>query len=93
MIDRDIQDIIGAMAKVLVSIDDQLLKRIDRAAESRGSTRSAYLAGLAEADVLRAGGPGRTPGVRAALVQLDELFDGSPVADSTELIREDRDAH
>ena len=35
------------MAKVLLSIDDSLLNRIDRAARARGLSRSAYLSQLA----------------------------------------------
>lgn len=80
------------MAKVLVSIDDSLLKRIDRAAETKGKTRSAYLADLADADFKATGGPGRSQGARAALSRLDALFSGSPSSDSTALIREDRDS-
>ncbi|MCO5316626.1 MAG: type II toxin-antitoxin system HicB family antitoxin [Solirubrobacterales bacterium] len=81
------------MAKVLVSMDDRLLKRLDRAAQSQGKSRSAYLADLAEADSLRQTGQGKTPGARAALSRLDELFADSPSGDSTDLIREDRDRH
>ena len=36
------------MAKVLVSFDEKLLKRIDRAAKAGGESRSAFLARLAE---------------------------------------------
>jgi metal-responsive CopG/Arc/MetJ family transcriptional regulator len=36
------------MAKVLVSLNDTLLRRIDRIAKDRGHSRSAYLAELAE---------------------------------------------
>jgi metal-responsive CopG/Arc/MetJ family transcriptional regulator len=40
------------MAKVLVSLGDALLRRIDRVARARGLSRSAYLAELAERDAL-----------------------------------------
>jgi len=80
------------MSKVLVSFDDDLLRRIDRAASSRGLTRSAYLAALAKRDAARASGPGKTPAVRAALRELDRLFaDGAP-GDSTDAVRAARDA-
>src|SRR5438132_1095508 len=39
------------MSKILVSVDDKLLARIDRAARAAGMSRSAYLAGLAARDL------------------------------------------
>jgi metal-responsive CopG/Arc/MetJ family transcriptional regulator len=80
------------MAKVLVSFDDMLLKRIDRAANENDQSRSAYLAQLAEEDASRRTGPGKRPEVRAALRQLDQLFAGAPVEDVTATIREMRDS-
>jgi hypothetical protein len=80
------------MAKVLVSLDDALLARIDRTARARGLSRSAYLASLAERDVARTRGPGTKPSVRRALAHLDELLAFTPPGDSTALIRADRDA-
>jgi DNA-binding phage protein len=80
------------MAKVLVSLNDALLRQIDRIAQSRGLSRSAYLAQLAERDAARASGPGGNPTVRRALARLDELFAGSPAEDSTAAIRAERDA-
>jgi hypothetical protein len=79
------------VAKVLVSIDDKLLRRIDRAARAGGKSRSAYLSQLAERDAARAG-PGQTPTARAALRKLDRLFAGAPAGDSTAAIRAARDA-
>jgi len=80
------------MAKVLVSFDDKLLRRIDRAAKASGRSRSAYLSDLAESEAARGEGPGRRPEARAALRRLDRLFQGSPVEDSTDAIRAERDA-
>jgi hypothetical protein len=80
------------MSKVLVSFDDALLRRIDRAARSRGLTRSAYLAQLAEGDAALASGPGKAPTVRAALRDLDRLFADAPPGESTAAIRAARDA-
>jgi metal-responsive CopG/Arc/MetJ family transcriptional regulator len=80
------------MSKVLVSFEDRLLKRIDRAARARGMTRSGYLASLAESDLSRAEGPGKDPAVRAALRKLERLFADSPAFDSTAAIRADRDS-
>ena len=80
------------MAKVLVSFDDTLLRRIDRAAKSHGLSRSAYLARAAERDLARASGPGESAGALRALARLDELFAGSPAGDSTAAVRAERDA-
>jgi hypothetical protein len=80
------------MAKVLVSFDDKLLRRIDRAAKVSGKSRSAYLSDLAASEAARGGGPGRTASARAALRRLDRLFAESPAEDSTAAIRGERDA-
>ena len=79
------------VAKVLVSLDDALLRRVDRIAKSRGLSRSAYLAELAERDAARSVGPGATPAARRALARLDELFAGGVSEDSTGAIRAERD--
>jgi hypothetical protein len=83
---------VDEMAKVLVTFEDGLLRRIDRAARSSGLTRSAYLARLAERDAARAIGPGATPAARQALDVLDRLFEASPSDESTDAIRAERDA-
>lgn len=80
------------MAKVLVSLNDALLRRVDRIAKARGLSRSAYLAELAERDAARCGGPGASRAARRALGRLDRLFAGGPVEDSTVAIRSERDA-
>jgi metal-responsive CopG/Arc/MetJ family transcriptional regulator len=80
------------MVKVLVSLNEQLLRRIDRIAKARGLSRSAYLAELAERATARYDGPGRSPTARGALSRLDKLFAGGPVEDSTFAIRAERDA-
>lgn len=79
------------MTKVLVSFDDALLRRIDRAASSRGLSRSAYLARLAEDDAARESGPGKTPAAQAALRDLDRLLGNAPADESTAAIRAARD--
>lgn len=75
-----------------MSLDDKLLKRIDRAAKDAGLSRSAYLARLAERDVEQQKGPGADPKVRAALRRLERLFENAPPGDSTAEIRAERDA-
>ena len=79
------------MAKVLVSLDDGLLRRIDQTAKTRGLSRSAYLAGLAEHDTIRSA-PGASRAARRALARLDQPFARSPPEDSTIAIRGERDA-
>ena len=60
--------------RVLISIDEGLLARIDDACDRRGMSRSAYLAQLADADIAGGPGPGAQPEVRAALATLDGLI-------------------
>jgi len=80
------------MVKVLVSLNDSLLRRIDRVAKARGLSRSAYLAELAEHDAARKLGAGTTPVARRALARLDEIFANSGGVDSTAAVRAERDA-
>ena len=80
------------MAKVLVSLDEALLRRIDRVARARGISRSSYLAEIAGRDVARELGPGKTPAARRALNRLDALVGGTAPGESTELVRAGRDA-
>jgi hypothetical protein len=80
------------VGKVLVSFDDTLLRRIDRVARSRGLTRSAYLAQLAERDAANTEGPGKNPTVHAALNDLDQILAGTPSENSTEAVRAERRA-
>ncbi|MDQ3691937.1 MAG: type II toxin-antitoxin system HicB family antitoxin [Chloroflexota bacterium] len=60
--------------RVLISIDERLLARIDQECARNGFKRSTYLAQLAERELQAAGGPGATPTARAALVALDALL-------------------
>jgi hypothetical protein len=62
------------MAKVLVSLDDQLLRRLDAEAATRRVSRSALIAQLAAKGLGIAKGPGAHPDVRKALKETDELF-------------------
>jgi hypothetical protein len=80
------------MAKVLVSLNDALLRRVDRIAKTRGLSRSAYLAQLAERDIARSDGPGATRSARRAFGRLDNLFAVGSSEDSTDAIRAERDA-
>lgn len=60
--------------RVLISIDERLLARIDDACARRGLSRSAYLAQLADADLAGGTGPGAKPEARSALANLDDLI-------------------
>ncbi len=80
------------MTKVLVSLDDRLLERLDQVAADRGMSRSALIAELARRGLGEPVGPGATPQAKRALEQLQTLFREAPPADSTALIRQDRDA-
>jgi len=80
------------MAKVLVSLDDVLLRRIDRTARARGLSRSAYFAELARQDLSGGVGPGKEATARRALARVDKLLSGAPAGDSTKLVRSERDA-
>ncbi|MHB1583003.1 MAG: ribbon-helix-helix protein, CopG family [Acidimicrobiales bacterium] len=81
------------MSKILVSVDDKLLARIDRAARAAGLSRSAYLARLAERDLGERRGPGASRQARRAVARLQGLFDAHPGdEDATAAVRGDRDA-
>jgi hypothetical protein len=80
------------VAKVLITLEDSLLRRIDRSTRERGLTRSAYVAQLARRDLEQEVGPGADPGVHAALARLRELFaHAGGGGDSTAIIRSERD--
>jgi hypothetical protein len=83
------------VAKVLISIDDHLLERLDEEARHRGVTRSKLVSELASKELGPETGPGADPEVHAAIARLRELFRTAPYADkrdSTEIIREMRDS-
>ena len=80
------------MTKVLVSLNDKLLRQIDREAKSRRLSRSAYIAQLAESDIGRSSSAAKRI---HALALLDRLAAHAPNIveyDSTDAIREERDA-
>ena len=72
------------MAKVMVSLPDELLERIDTHARARHSTRSGFLRDLAEREL--------TADAQRSQTEVEALL-GDPVrlgGDSTKLIRQDR---
>lgn len=75
------------MSKVLLSLDEALLRRIDRRARANGLSRSAYLTELARRDL--------APKLRdlgAAFERLERIFANAPAEDATVAIRAERDA-
>lgn len=75
------------MAKVMVSMPDDLLARIDARAASEHATRSGFLQRLAEQELARERAKRRA--------RVEELL-GEPVSlggDAAKLIREDRESH
>jgi|1186.fasta_scaffold36747_3 metal-responsive CopG/Arc/MetJ family transcriptional regulator len=75
------------MAKVMVSIPDALLARIDEVARIRGTSRSGLLQAAAERELSR-----RSPEeMRAAIALAREAMRGAPKVDAVAAIREERD--
>lgn len=75
------------VAKVMISIPDDLLERIDAQAGANRETRSGFLQRLAEREVSNQGEDRRK--------QLEDLL-GPPVnlgGEAAKLIREDRESH
>jgi hypothetical protein len=81
------------MTKVLVSLDQKLLERLDREAAGRGLSRSALIQELAAKGLGEPVGPGANAEVHEALRQAAELLADLPdTGDSTDWIRAERDA-
>jgi metal-responsive CopG/Arc/MetJ family transcriptional regulator len=81
------------MRKILVSVDEKLLAKIDRAAKAAGLSRSAYLARLAARDLGTDRGPGADRQARRAIAKLQKLFQDLPIAeDTTSAVRAERDS-
>ena len=74
------------MAKVLVSLPDELLVRIDREAERRGSTRSGFLQHAARREL---GWPDPAA-LDAALARGRAALAGTGAFESSDLIRSER---
>lgn len=80
------------MAKVLVSLPDSLLERVDARAKSLGDSRSGYLRNLAERD-LPSEEQRRAEVKRLMdLIRADAKRDPEPMPDGAQIIREMRDS-
>ena len=82
------------MGKVLVSFDDDLVRRVDEEARAHGLSRSAFLTRAAQRE-LQHGKDNTLRRRRRALKALDHLFASAPrresAGDSTAEIRAARD--
>ena len=75
---------------MMISMPEDLLKRVDSAAKQRKTSRSGFLRAAAEREMER---PERDPeAMQAAIERLRESFGEAPPGDSTEWIRDDRDS-
>jgi hypothetical protein len=79
-----------AVAKVMISIPDKLLGRLDAQARSAGETRSGFLQRLAERELELAERHDRE-GIERLLDEIKPLDFGGVSA--AQLIREDRESH
>jgi metal-responsive CopG/Arc/MetJ family transcriptional regulator len=76
------------MAKVMISIPDDLLERLDAMAEANRESRSGFLRRLAEREL--AADESRR---RAEMERLLDLATAPMGGDAVKLIREDRESH
>ena len=80
------------VAKVLVSIPDDLLEAIDTRAKTLGDTRSGYLRQLAEADLEDLSKRQAEVKRLLALIREDAAGSDRPMPDGAQMIREMRDS-
>lgn len=79
-----------SVAKVMISIPDNLLARLDAQARANRETRSGFLRRLVEQDL--------DAGLARRREEIEELLDKATVrggmgGDAAQLIREDRESH
>jgi len=86
----DISDSLKEMTKILVSVDEKLLARLDRAAKRAGLSRSAYLTRLVERDLASELGPGADPDVQKALADIQRMSRENPQPRGFDLVKEIR---
>ena len=82
------------VAKVMISIPDKLLERLDRRAKEAGETRSGLLQRLVERDV-EAGDKVRREALNRIWdeVRIEVPADRPELLDVARVIREDRESH
>lgn len=81
------------VAKVMISIPDKLLERLDARAKAVGKTRSGFLQDLAAREVEIAEDREQTE-IRDLLRQIASLEPGAePSKSAAQMVREDRESH
>jgi hypothetical protein len=81
------------VAKVMISIPDALLERLDSRAKALGETRSGFLQRLAAREVEQDAQRRRNE-VKRLMAKIEETFtDDEPHFDAAQLVREDRESH
>ena len=80
------------VAKVMISIPDALLERLDARATAAGETRSGLLQRLAERELEAEKGRQRDEARRLMKAIEGSFTVGEPHFDAAQLIREDRDS-
>ncbi|HET7589024.1 MAG TPA: type II toxin-antitoxin system HicB family antitoxin [Solirubrobacterales bacterium] len=78
-----------SMAKVMISLPDELLKRIDNYVRERGETRSGFLRRLAEREVENS----ETERRRHIEDLMEKIGTVDLGGEAARLIREDRESH
>ena len=82
------------VAKVMISIPDKLLERLDRRAKEAGESRSGFLQRLAEREVKAAEGRKRAEINRLwDQIHIEVPEDRPDLLDVVRVIREDRESH
>lgn len=82
------------VAKVMISIPDKLLERLDLRAKQTGETRSGFLQRLAERELEAAEGRRREEIKRLwDEVRIEVPADDPSLVDVARVIREDRESH
>jgi hypothetical protein len=80
------------VAKVMISISDDLLERLDAQARANQETRSGFLQRLTERELEEAGDRRRVETRRLLDELRAEFRDDEPRIDAAQLIREDRES-
>jgi len=76
------------MSKIMVSLPEDLVRRLDQEARKRATSRSALIAVAARRELAR-----RDPeAVAAAIARSEERFRAAGAFEASELIRADRDS-
>jgi predicted DNA-binding protein len=81
------------VAKVMISVPDELLERVDSHASATGETRSGFLQRLAERELETVEGLRLAEARRLLDLVRADFNDAEPAIDAARLIREDRESH